>query len=204
MISASGVNALTAEPFECKLKEGNYLTAPPQLWLDGWKGDDGSVYQFVPTEAGEGLTVGEQLIESKDHSIQISVFQAKDPKALEKVYSPSQTWGDSEAGDLDYCDAVCSFSLDCAPSRGLECCSMGLGRGGKIKQKVYPDPYGIDVWKENPVKTVKIYLLRVDTEVPVTAEVYDGTWYGLKDEQHADIAGNGIFGELKSAVKKSS
>ena len=38
-------------------------------------------------------------------------------------------------------------------------CEMGLGKGGKIKQKIYENPHGLNIWKENPIKTVKVYLV---------------------------------------------
>ena len=198
LIGTSDINALSGKKFENKLEKGNYMTVPPQPWLDGWKGDDGSVYQFVATKTGENKTVGEQILKTTDHSLIISVFKAKNPKDL-KFKNPSTKWGDSEAGNLEYAASNCCRSL---------CCSdMGLGKGGKIKQKVYEDPYGVEAWQEKLEKSLKVYLINAlefscitGMELPVSAENYNGTWYGLDDDNIKDLPGSEIFKNLKSAI----
>jgi hypothetical protein len=204
MVGIGSINAVNGNKFDIKLEKDGYLVAPPQPWLDGWKGDDGTVYQFIATEVGENKTIGEQLTETKDHAILVSVFRAKNPEKL-KSFRVGQTWGDSEAGECGYeafagcCKmAVCSFGTE-----------MGLGKGGKIKQKIYEDPHGIEEWKERPEKTVKIYLINASEfaeitgqvlPVPVSAEQYNGIWFDLKDEELKDVSGSSVFNNLKSAI----
>src|SRR4030095_10042040 len=81
LVGAGGINALTGEKLGTKLEKDNYLVTPPQPWLDGWKSDDGCVYQFVatPYQKGDGITVAEQLIggESKTGAIGLAVFEPK-------------------------------------------------------------------------------------------------------------------------------
>lgn len=202
IIGAGTINALNGKCFENKLEEDGYLVTPPQPWLDGWKGDDGSIYQFVATEVGENKTIGEQLTDAKDHALLISAFKAKNPEKLQtQVLTPTMTWGGTEGGDLEYTVSNCC--------RGITCCEMGLGKGGKIKQKIYEDPHGIESWTENPIKTIKIYLINTSefSEItgqvlprPVAAEQYDGVWFGLDDKQHKEIDKCLVFDKLKSAI----
>jgi hypothetical protein len=88
--------------------------------------------------------------------------------------------------------------------RGAE---MGIGRGGKITQKIYPDPYGIDKWEDSPKEVTVVYLVNakiyeeitgVSIPAPKTHETYTGAWYGLKDEAEPDAAGTTVFDKLKS------
>jgi hypothetical protein len=205
LISAGGINAISGEKFENKLIEDNYVVTPPQPWLDGWKSADGSVYQFVSITAGDGKSVGEQLINTQDHAMQLSVYEAKNPEKLQSVRRPHTTWGISADDDCNYkCDPNACYSFGGASE-------MAIGKGGKIIQKIYEDPHGIKEWKENPTKTVKVYLINAaqfaeitKTEMPskpVSTEDYNGKWFGLEDECLSDIHGTQIFDNLKSVEK---
>jgi hypothetical protein len=76
---------------------------------------------------------------------------------------------------------------------------MGVGKGGKINQKIYPDPHGLEVWKEAPTAAVAVYLVNSEDfskitglpmpPLPKAAEDYYGRWYGLKDEHLGDVQG---------------
>ncbi len=214
IIGAGTVNSLNGNKLRENLEKDGYLVTPPQPWLDGWKSDDGSVYQFVSASVGENKTIGEQLAKTDDHAISISVYKAKHPEQLKHVSDPHEKWGPSELGDLDYCSAgICqadSMMDFCRGSRA--CCAneMGMGKGGKIKQKIYEDPHGIEVWKESPEKIAKVYLINASEfaeimgrpvpQPPLSAENYEGIWFGLKDEQNKDIPGSDVFKDLKGAL----
>ena len=220
LVGAGCINAVTGEKLGTKLEKDNYLVAPPQPWLDGWKSEDGTVYQFVSTvyKGGEGNTVGEQLIgaESKTGGIGIAVFEPKDRSKMETSSYPSEKWGNDPYGGTSY------YSLDsiecCTPTMMLCCCDapvvrsrsmkeMGVGKGGKIIQKIYPDPYGLEAWQESPSAVSAIYLVDAETAAeitgeavnkPVATEDYNGLWYGLDDAKKADVAGSAKFTGLKS------
>jgi len=206
LIGAGGINAISGEKFESKLIKGNYIVTPPQPWLDGWKNADGSVYQFVSTTAGEGRSVGEQLINTQDHAMQLSVYEAKNPEKLQSVHRPSTLWGWSDDEKCDYeCESVkCCFSL-CSLGDASE---MAIGKGGKITQKIYEDPHGIEEWKENPTKSVKVYLINAaqfseitKTEMPAkptSHDEYQGKWFDLDDDCLSDLNGTKVFDKLKS------
>lgn len=86
---------------------------------------------------------------------------------------------------------------------------MGLGKGGKIIQKIYGDPHGIEVWKETPTVVFAFYLVDAKTAEEITGEKvagpvdhaqYGGAWFGLHDEKLPDVLGTSIFSGLKSAA----
>jgi hypothetical protein len=229
LVGAGGINALTGEKLGTKLEKDNYLVTPPQPWLDGWKSNDGCVYQFVatPYKQGEGVTVAEQLIgaESKTGAIGLAVFEPKDIRALKPVSKPIEGYGDSPTDDFTWTDLPKSAlysaadssmptmsakpSNEAAPVRdvGQALSEMGIGKGGRIQQKIYSDPYGIDVWQDAPVSAVAIYIVNAEAfeeitgekiPLPVGHEKYKGLWFGLKDQNLADVAGTSKFGWLKS------
>lgn len=239
LVGAGGINALTGEKLGTKLVEGNYLTAPPQPWLDGWKNEDGSVCQFVatPYKAGKGITVAEQLIgaESKTGAIGLAVFEPKDPGSLKLVSKPYEGFTPSSV-DNDFTWAAQSLSkcadtpeqihgaVNSSPLPSMSMTSsksrvsgqsatqdfgeMGIGKGGKIHQKIYPDPYGIEVWKDAPAAAVAVYVVNAEAFQEITGEVipaptghesYGGVWFGLKDEAEKDVPGTAKFTGLKSA-----
>lgn len=226
LVGAGGVNALTGEKLGLVLESENYLTVPPQPWLDGWKGEDGTVYQFIATEyrKGEGKSVAEQLIgkESKTGGIGLAVFEAKDPSTFAKFHRPSEKMlslcGMASpqleacvAASCDDADEEWDYEEAAGGSRMLrnKAVEMGVGKGGKITQKIYPDPYGgIDTWKSEPIAAVAVYLVNAQqfTEItgqpmpplPRSAEDYMGKWYGLDDDEMDDVKGSGKFTGLKT------
>jgi hypothetical protein len=198
MIGAGTINVINGKEIKDKLEKDNYLVTPPQPWLDGWKSEN-EVYQFVATEIGENKTVAEQMTNTKEHALTISVFKAKNPEKLKCSY-PILTWGNSEAGGLESCCfGLCGLGSE-----------MGVGKGGKIKQKIYEDPHGLEEWMENPTKTVKVYLINASEfceitgrelpPMPTCAEEYNGSWFGLDDSDLQALKGKGPFTKLKNAV----
>ena len=234
LVGAGGINALTGEKLGITLEKDNYLVAPPQPWLDGWKDKDGTVYQFVATayKKGKGITVAEQLMgeESKTGAIGVAFFDPKDPAKLKPKHKPLEGYTDSMAGGdfvsgeftqvfsaeskhkLDAPQVAASFGAPLGRVRSMFN-EMGIGRGGKIIQKVYPDPHGLDVWEQAPSATLACYLVNAEVfeEItgekipkPVSSENYLGHWFGLKDKAEGDVAGTNKFTGLKSAVFPAS
>jgi hypothetical protein len=92
--------------------------------------------------------------------------------------------------------------------------AMGLGRGGEIRQKVYPDPHGLEVWSKMPTAVELLYIVSsVDFRqitgydappTPVTHEKYQMLglpWFGLHDQGIGDSKGSDIFEKLKPVGK---
>jgi hypothetical protein len=233
LIGAGTINAVTGKELQPELEKDGYLVCPPQPWLDGWKSPNGTVYQFVATEyqGGEGLTVGEQILgaECKGGGIGIAVFEPTDPARLKNVATPFEKFGGmydevgmmSPSKGINYQPAGHLFSgsvvLDSALSaevktRGAILPEMGLGKGGEIVQKVYPDPHGLEVWNPKPTATSAIYLISAEQFAEITgkplpevvsSENYGGNWFGLADKEQADVAGSSAFVGLKSVFAET-
>jgi len=238
LVGAGGVNALTGQKLGTKLEKDNYLVCPPQPWIDGWKDVDGTVHQFVatPHKKGEGITVAEQLIgaDSKTGAIGLAIFDPKDDAKIKTKYYPYQgvmgqpysttmDWGPvsgitgytgptgylaqaSFTGSLHSGESVVPKSLLRSFAPHVE---MGIGKGGKIIQKIYEDPHGIEVWKDKPTVVFAFYLVDAKTAEEITGEKvaapvvhdnYSGPWFGLQDEKEKDVLGTSIFSGLKSAA----
>ncbi len=245
IIGAGNINAVSGKPFDPSLQKGgrgkkkkssleiklekeqNYLVVPPQPWIDGWKAEDGKVYQFVAAEMGSGETVEGQITGKEvAGGIQMIVYDPKDGQKLVHATRPheflvggsfeSMYYGDS--GEKSFGEALYCCDMAAAPqkkymmSRGCvkSVRSMGLGRGGEIEQKIYPDPHGIEVWKEKPTAVEMIYLVSSEDfkqvtgheapPTPVTYQKYQQNglpWFELHDNKYKDTKGSDLFAKLK-------
>lgn len=209
LVGAGGVNALTGGKLGTKLEKDNYLVCPPQPWLDGWKDVDGTVHQFVatPHKKGDGITVGEQMLgaESQTGAMGLAIFEPKEDAKLTVTPVPVQGYVGTAACTNVICPAPPTLPRQ-RPARPHA--EMGLGKGGKIIQKVYSDPHGLTVWKAKPTVVFAFYLVDAKTAEDITGETvanpvahsgYNGPWFGLQDEKLPDVAGTNIFSGLKSA-----
>ena len=77
---------------------------------------------------------------------------------------------------------------------------MGLAAGGKMKQKIYPDPHGLATWNENHFGRVYVHIVnslmyreitgQEPPPTPVTARTYNQygfPWFDLYDDKLGDI-----------------
>src|SRR3990172_3340261 len=223
LIGAGGINAISGEPLGTNLIKDGYIATPPQPWLDGWKSPKGTVYQFVaaPYEEGKGITVGEQVLGDKSITggLGIAVFQAKEPEKLHFEKMPHELWGTEAWGSTPYYSAHATLSstkgmsatVKLGPEARLYHAEMGLGKGGEIIQKIYPDPYGLEVWKDATEVTTAVYLVnaKLFSEItglqfpePVGHESYQGKWFGLDDQPLQDVPGTEKFVGLKSVFQE--
>jgi hypothetical protein len=229
LVGAGSVNALTGQRLGTKLEADNYLVTPPQPWLDGWKGDTGgTVYQFCATayKKGDGLTVAEQIIgaESRTGGIGIALFEPKEPLPV-KHHTPSQGWGPDAYDSIPVASAGGSTTMSFTASatgqsvnsvqraRAVGFTEYGLGKGGLIKQHIYPDPYGLDVWRELPSQSRAIYLVEAallaeitgePIPAPVTQKSFTGPWFAVQDTHLGDVPGAAVFTGLKSVFAEES
>jgi len=222
LIGAGGINAITGQRLGTRLQEGNYLVVPPQPWIDGWKTPDGSVRQFVATfhKAGKGLTVAEQLIgtESTTGALGIATYELKNPLPEHRVekltYKSLSTKGTPKLGGYLNVPQINLVTMDAClavprASNQSYSAEMGLGAGGSITQKIYPDPYGLSEWKPEPTALLSIYfvdaisfgeLIGVTFPKPLTSKEMQHPGFKLHDGHLADNPGSHKFKAVKSVL----
>jgi len=194
-IGLGKTDVLTGKTFTQNLNRSidnqNYLVAPDQPWLDGINSGNDVIRQFVAMPLGMGYTVEEQLSPQKPMGgIQFRVFEAK-PGQFPKTRGRG-------------------CNLDGVVQCVLESASMGLGAGGTIAQKIYPDEHGYDTWDLTKVFEARVFIVNsMDFEqitgykppsTPISARLYTEygfPWFELYDEHKQDLK-PGRFGKVKS------
>ena len=192
-VAMGKVNAVSGKTWSQRLSsaENDYLVCPPQPWLDGINAGEGYIRQFVAMPLGMGYTVEAQVTgEEKFGGIQIIVYEPKPgifPDQAPEVRALYRQAPTAELGML--------------PSVPAAAAEMGLAAGGKMKQKIYPDPYGLATWDENDFGRVYVHIVnsmmyreitgKEPPPTPVTAKTYsqyDFPWFDLYDDKMGDIS----------------
>lgn len=153
-VGVGGVNAVSGKTWDEGLnsRPQNYIVAPDQPWLDGINAGKGFIRQFVAMPLGQGYTVEEQVSgEAKFGGMQIRVTAAK-PGVIP---------------DLLRTRVTCFRELMCAP--------MGLGAGGKMKQQIDRDEYGLDTWDLTRASEVFIHIVNSQQWTAITGEALPPT-----------------------------
>jgi hypothetical protein len=203
-VAVGGFNAISGEPDDVRLRTGpqDYLVCPAQPWLDGIHSGTGSVRQFVAMPLGEGYTVEASLRgDETQGGIQITVFDPKPGRFPEQPPPPARHTGPARAAAP-------------ATSRSPE---MGLGAGGILKQRIYPDPYGIDTWDQDNFGRVLVHIVNsaqflditgiAPPPTPIDASVYAKhglPWFDLYDEGRGDVAPSKSLTEVKTIEERDA
>ncbi len=180
------VCAITGKRWSGRLaaRKQNYVVTPPQPWLDGICAGKGVIRQFVAMPLGMGYTVEGQITgEERFGGVQLKVFEPMPghfPDSPPNMYARRRyrSAGPASMGKMKRAAG-----------------SMGLAAGGRMKQKIYPDPYGIDTWNEDDTNRVFIHIVNSELwreitgeeppATPVTAKSYRKhglPWFDLYDE----------------------
>ncbi len=199
-IGIGKVNVVSGEKWDELLHEEpqDYIVTPEQLWLDGINAGDNYVRQFVAMPLGMGFTVEVQITGKEQFGgIQLLVYEAKPGIFPDEPPTPEPQ--DSEV-----------IGAQMSPPQ-----EMGLGVGGRIKQKIYPDPYGIDTWDQEKTGDAYIYIVNSSqySEItgleppatPIDMETYNKygiPWFELYDEEKGDIKAANKFKRIKPIEKQ--
>lgn len=120
------INHLNTDPQD-------YAVLPEQPWLDGYCVAQGIVRQFVAMPLGQGYTVEEQLTGEAEHGgLQLIAYPMK-AERYEELMADKRRQPQLE-GHVLYSPAP----MD----------SMGLAPGGRMRQEIYEDDYGLDAWDQ--------------------------------------------------------
>lgn len=221
-VAVGKVCALTGAPWSEELHADpqDYLVSPPQPWLDGIAAATGFIRQFVSMPLGMGYTVEGQVNGSERFGgIQIKVVEPRTGRFTRRTRAcaapaPAATDDDSGFGAEEGCCEFEEFAAPCAapaPAARKSAGSMGLAAGGRMKQKIYPDPYGVSVW--NPDHSARVFVHIVNSELwreitgeeppatPVTARTYalhHLPWFDLYDEAVPTLSPSPVLSKVKS------
>ena len=142
------VNHLNGDPQD-------YLVLPDQPWLDGYCVEKGFIRQFVAMPLGEGYTAEEQLTGEAEHGgLQIVAYPMK-RKRYERLMAPHH---------MD--PMVCSAP----PGPEDDAMGMGLAPGGRMRQEIYDDPYGLDAWDQRHASRCFVSIANSTQWMAVTGE----------------------------------
>jgi len=91
---------------------------------------------------------------------------------------------------------------------------MGLAAGGRMKQKIYPDPHGIDTWDQDNTSRVFVHIVNSDLwrqitgeeppRTPITAKDYAShgyPWFDIYDEAAPTVAPTTTLADVKSITE---
>ena len=163
-VGAGEINAVSGAGWSPELADDpdqpDYVVCPEQPWLDGFNAGEGMIRQFVAVPLGHGYTAEEQLTGAAEvGGIQLRAFEPKPGRFPDEPPKPDP----DDVRFMVCCDA------EVASSGGAP--DMGLGAGGRMTQKIYPDPHGIDTWDTTRAGEVFIHLADPRTWFKVTGEL---------------------------------
>lgn len=183
-VGVGRINAISGRRWNKKLRSDpqDYVVVPDQPWLDGINAGRGFIKQFVAMPLGEGCTVEEQLTDKEEFGgIQLMVFEPKPGRFPDRPLAR----------------AMYDVMYSCPASPPAE---MGLGAGGRMRQKIYPDPHGVDTWDLAHFTELQVHIVnsrmfeaitgRQPPETPVSCRDYIRAglpWFDLYDEQEGDV-----------------
>ncbi len=220
-VGVGKVCALTGQPWSDALRTSpqDYVVTPPQPWLDGIHNGHGTIRQFVAMPLGQGYTVEGQVTgEERVGGLQLMAFEPKPgrfhrpPPQVRSISS----FGGSSGGPVPC--APCAPAPMAGPSgasagraRASKSASMGVAAGGRMKQKIYPDPHGVSTW--DVTRSGRVFVHIVDAmqwseitgeaalKTPVTAKTYAKhglPWFDLYDDHMPTHATPGPLASVKS------
>ena len=160
-IATGKICALTGDAWINHLNRDpqDYVVLPEQPWLDGYCVEKGVIRQFVAMPLGQGYTVEEQITGAARHGgLQIVVYPMKPERYEALVAAREREWSEY-------------VLFDSPPGMVAEGPSgMGLAPGGRMKQEVHDDPYGLDAWDQRHAGRCFVSLLNSSQWMAITGE----------------------------------
>jgi hypothetical protein len=207
VVSTGGVNAVSgqtrASGGETALADlpQNYIVAPPQPWLDGFNTGDGTIRQFVAMPLGLGYSVEAAVTgEERFGRIRLAVFEPRPGRFPDEP--PAEP------------------SPEKRPMAGMgagRLSGMGLGAGGVMEQRIYPDPYGLDAWDPRRCAVIDIHIVNslqfrdiADEDpppTPIDAAAYTRhglPWFTLYDETLGDLPRAAVLARAKTVRERDA
>ena len=195
------INAVTGREFKNGLDERkqDFLVVPGQPWLDGYCIEEGVIRQFVAMPLGKGYTAEEQIThEAEWGGMQIVVYPMAAAEYEQRFpRRPRQGRAREFEGKMMF--NMCKSG------------PLGLAPGGKMKQEIYQDKFGINAWDLRQRSRCFVHLLNSQDWQAVTGEKAPSTpvdelaytmaglpWFDYYDENLAALQGANKLRSLKS------
>ena len=208
-IAAGKIDATTGEAWSANLtnEPQNYLVLPTQPWLDGFAVRKGVIRQFVAMPLGSGYSAEEQITGQAEHGgLQIQVYPMRPEIYRERIeptlYRRRMSRTTSEPQTACACPA--------APD-------MGLSPGGQMRQEIYHDRYGLDVWDRTHTGRCFVHICNSmiwqsitgqrPPYPPPTAKSYSDAglpWFDYYRDDVPALTGSKILAGLKSVFQIST
>lgn len=190
----------------------NYLVAPPQPWLDGICVGGGRIRQFVAMPLGMGYTVEGQLTgEERFGGIQLEVYAAKPGRFARPRRGDRYAIAGEATAFAAPPPPCCAPAGPARSSPPRAAGALGMSAGGRMEQKIYPDPHGIDTWDTDRRGRIYVHIVNSELwreitgerppETPVTVKEYARhglPWFELYDEEHATLDGEAALQGVQS------
>jgi len=197
-VATGKINAVTGDDWSDGLhaKPQDYMVAPTQPWLDGYCVEKGYIRQFVAMPLGAGYTAEEQITgEAEFGGIQVIVYPMK-----------AEAWERYEEPMLSD-----SLIMACLSPASPE---MGLAPGGRMRQEIFDDPHGIDVWDREHASRCFVHIAnslaweaitgKKPPTTPPTAKRYSQAglpWFDFYRDDASAVDGSKKLDGLKSVVE---
>jgi hypothetical protein len=216
-VAAGGICAVSGGRWTPALQNApqNYVVLPEQPWLDGFRVSNGIIRQFVAVPLGRGLTVEHQLTGGESWGgLQLQAF----PVTIENC------WAERVEEMLELCwralitpppiSRGAVFLRTSAAKGDSDICysaaEAGLGAGGRMKQKITADPYGLQAWDTSRTSRCYVHLCLAEDwkrltgtpppHQPPTAQDYTRAglpWFDY-DGGNPAVEGNTALSNIKS------
>jgi hypothetical protein len=198
-VAAGKINAVTGKPWSAALtrKPQDYLSIPEQPWLDGYCVERGVIRQFVAMPLGSGYSVEEQLTGSAEHGgIQLLVHPLRASAYVPRAQEYTR-------------------GLLCEPGvMSMARMDMGLGFGGRMRQRIYRDPHDFVDWDVKERARCFVHLANAlvwreitgehpPTTPPTSAEYTRAglPWFEYYAADLKAIPGSSLFTKAKSVLE---
>lgn len=205
-IATGKINAVTGDAWNSRLSDDqqDYMVTSDQPWLDGYCIEKGLIRQFVAIPLGSGYSAEEQLTGKAEHGgLQVIVYPMKKSAFMERF--PERADDNLEP---EVMHSACFSS--CEPASP----DMGLAPGGKMKQKIYEDPYGVDDWDQDVSSRCFVHLTnslvwraitgQEPPTVPFTSKEYTQAglpWFEFYNEGATSVDGSDKLNGMNSVTE---
>ncbi|WP_419936998.1 hypothetical protein [Candidatus Palauibacter sp.] len=189
----------------------DYVVLPDQPWIDGYCVEKGLIRQFVAMPLGKGYTVEEQITGVAEHGgIQIIAYPMK-AERYEAILAAREA---RFADHLAVSDVMVLSDVLPSPSSLPRHRSMGLAPGGRMRQEIYDDPYGLDAWDQRHASRCFVTIANSEQWMAITGEKPPTTpptakqyadaglpWFDYYDGDATAVGGAEKFADLASVAE---